>query len=52
MNEATSQRVAELLRDGGFEAKVVVGGLSAWKKAGHPLEQVPAEDVVHLPKFV
>ena len=51
-NEATSQRVAELLHEGGFEAKVVVGGLSAWKKAGHPLEKVPAEDVVHLPRFV
>jgi membrane protein DedA with SNARE-associated domain/rhodanese-related sulfurtransferase len=52
LNEATSQRVAELLREGGFEASVIVGGLSAWKKAGHPLEQVPAEDVVHLPRFV
>ncbi len=51
-NEATSQRVAELLHEGGFEAKVVVGGLSAWKKAGLPLERVPPEDVVHLPRFV
>jgi rhodanese-related sulfurtransferase len=52
MNEATSQSVAELLREGGFTARVVVGGLSAWKKAGHPLERVPADEVVHLPRFV
>lgn len=51
-NEATSQRVAELLAEAGYKPKVVVGGLSAWKKAGHPLERVPAEDVVHLPRFV
>jgi membrane protein DedA with SNARE-associated domain/rhodanese-related sulfurtransferase len=51
MNEATSQRVAEMLRESGFEASVVVGGLSAWKKAGHPLERVPADEVVHLPRF-
>jgi membrane protein DedA with SNARE-associated domain/rhodanese-related sulfurtransferase len=51
-HEATSQRVAELLQEGGFEAKVVVGGLNAWKKAGHPLEKVPPEDVIHLPRFV
>lgn len=50
-NEATSQRVAELLTEAGYKPKVVVGGLSAWKKAGHPLERVPAEDVVHLPRF-
>jgi membrane protein DedA with SNARE-associated domain/rhodanese-related sulfurtransferase len=52
LNEATSERVAELLLDAGFEARVLTGGLSAWKKAGHPLEQVPAEDIIHLPKFV
>lgn len=51
-NEATSQSVAELLHEGGFEAKVVVGGLNAWKKAGHPLEKVPPEDVIHLPRFI
>lgn len=51
-SEATSQRVAELLRESGLVAIVLEGGLSAWKKAGHPMERVPAEDVVHLPKFV
>lgn len=51
-NEATSNRVGEMLRDAGFDVKVLVGGLAAWKKAGHPLEQVPADDVIHLPKFV
>lgn len=52
LNEATSQRVAELLIDGGFSAKVLTGGLTAWKKAGKPLERVPADDVIHLPRFV
>ncbi|WP_031499554.1 rhodanese-like domain-containing protein [Bryobacter aggregatus] len=50
-SEATSQRVAEILNQSGYEVKVLEGGLSAWKKAGHPLERVPAEDVVHLPRF-
>lgn len=50
-SEATSQRVAEILREAGLEARVLQGGLSGWKKGGHPMERVPAEDVVHLPKF-
>ena len=29
----------------------IVGGLAAWRKAGNPLETVPATDVVHLPTF-
>lgn len=52
LNEATSEGIAELFLDACIEAKVLAGGLSAWKKAGHPLEQVPAEDIIHLPKFV
>lgn len=50
-NEATSLRVAELLQEAGYKPRVVVGGLNAWKKAGHPLERVPADEVIHLPKF-
>jgi membrane protein DedA with SNARE-associated domain/rhodanese-related sulfurtransferase len=50
-NEATSASVAHLLRQDGFNAFVIVGGLAAWRKAGNPLENVPATDVVHLPTF-
>jgi len=51
-NEATSHKVAEILSEAGLETKVVVGGLAAWKRAGYPLEFVPADDVVQLPRFV
>src|SRR5580658_1554439 len=50
-NEATSACVAHLLREQGFNAFVIVGGLAAWRKAGNPLETVPETDVVHLPTF-
>src|ERR1700733_14884733 len=49
--EATSASVAHLLREWGFKAFVIVGGLAAWRKAGNPLETVPETDVVHLPTF-
>ena len=49
--EATSASVAHLLRESGFNAFVIVGGLAAWRRAGNPLEIVPATDVVHLPTF-
>jgi len=43
--------VAHLLRERGFNAFVIVGGLSAWLKAGEPLESVPKDDLVKLPTF-
>jgi rhodanese-related sulfurtransferase len=43
--------VAHLLRDKGFNAFVIVGGLTAWRKAGEPLEGVPKDDLVKLPTF-
>jgi membrane protein DedA with SNARE-associated domain/rhodanese-related sulfurtransferase len=49
--EATSARVAHILREQGFIAFVIVGGLTAWRKAGYPLETVPDSDLVHLPTF-
>jgi rhodanese-related sulfurtransferase len=49
--EATSLQVARILHQNGFRASVIKGGLRAWKKAGFPLETVPAEDVVFLPSF-
>ena len=40
-----------MLREHGFDAYVIVGGLAAWKKAGLPTEQVPSDDLVLLPMF-
>jgi membrane protein DedA with SNARE-associated domain/rhodanese-related sulfurtransferase len=51
VREATSVRVARVLADKGYKVSVIEGGLRAWRKAGLPLEQVPAEDVVQLPTF-
>jgi rhodanese-related sulfurtransferase len=43
--------VAHLLREKGFNTFVIVGGLTAWRKAGQPLEAVPTDDLVKLPTF-
>jgi rhodanese-related sulfurtransferase len=43
--------VAHLLREKGFNAFVLVGGLAAWRKAGQPVEPVPSNDLVKLPMF-
>jgi membrane protein DedA with SNARE-associated domain/rhodanese-related sulfurtransferase len=51
LNEGTSSKVAHLLRENGFEAYVIVGGLRAWQKAGLPVELVPDADLVQLPRF-
>jgi membrane protein DedA with SNARE-associated domain/rhodanese-related sulfurtransferase len=50
-SEATSASVAHQLREQGFNAFVIVGGLAAWRKAGNPLEPVPEADLIHLPTF-
>jgi membrane protein DedA with SNARE-associated domain/rhodanese-related sulfurtransferase len=49
--EATSIKVAHALTEQGFRVSVIRGGLRAWKKAGLPLEPVPADDMVQLPTF-
>ena len=51
VREATSARVGHLLREKGFNTFVIVGGLTAWRKAGEPLESVPQNDLVKLPTF-
>jgi rhodanese-related sulfurtransferase len=43
--------VAHLLQKEGFKVFVIAGGLRAWRKAGHPVEAVPHDDVVKLPMF-
>jgi len=43
--------VAHLLQEKGFNMFVIVGGLTAWRKAGEPLESVPKDDLVKLPTF-
>ena len=43
--------MALLLREKGFNAFVIAGGLAAWRKAGQPLEGVPNDDLVKLPTF-
>jgi len=34
-----------------YMAEVIRGGLQAWKKAGLPLEAIPAEEMAVLPVF-
>ncbi|HET9408410.1 MAG TPA: hypothetical protein VFO39_14305 [Candidatus Sulfotelmatobacter sp.] len=43
--------MAHLLREKGFNTFVIVGGLTAWRKAGQPMEGVPQDDLVKLPTF-
>ena len=49
--EATSARVAIILRGKGVLCSVIKGGLQAWKKAGLPLEPIPTEEMAALPVF-
>ena len=51
VREATSGRVAYTLRAQGVSCAVIQGGLRAWRKAGLPLEAVPAEEMSALPVF-
>jgi rhodanese-related sulfurtransferase len=52
VREATSAHVARALEDQGLKVRVLEGGFRAWKKAGLPVEAVPEDEVVPLPKFV
>ncbi len=52
VREATSSKVARALEDQGLKVSVLEGGFRAWKKAGLPIEAVPDDEVVALPKFV
>jgi 3-mercaptopyruvate sulfurtransferase SseA len=35
----------------GVRVAVIKGGLRAWKKAGLPIESVPADEIAPLPGF-
>jgi membrane protein DedA with SNARE-associated domain len=52
VREATSSKVARALEDQGLMVSVLEGGFRAWKKAGLPLDAVPEDEVVPLPKFM
>ncbi len=52
LREATAVRVARHLAEKGIPSAVLEGGLSAWKKASLPMEPVPQDEMVLLPKFV
>jgi membrane protein DedA with SNARE-associated domain/rhodanese-related sulfurtransferase len=51
LREATAVKVARELAARGIPSAVIQGGLGAWKKASLPLEPVPLDEVVMLPKF-
>jgi membrane protein DedA with SNARE-associated domain/rhodanese-related sulfurtransferase len=51
VREATSGRVALLLREQGIHSCVIQGGLRAWRKAGLPVEPVPSEEMAAMPAF-
>jgi len=51
VREATSARVAQILLKRGVHCAVIKGGLRAWRKAGLPLEPVPANEMAALPSF-
>lgn len=49
--DATSSEVAHQLRKRGVLCFVIRGGLQGWKKAGLPVEAVPAAEMTPLPVF-
>ena len=55
VRQATSTKVARelqtMLLGKNVRVRVIQGGLSAWVKAGLPVEDVPPEEVANLPLF-
>ncbi len=49
--EATSLQVARILQQHGLRSSIIQGGLRAWNKGGFPLETVPEDEIVLLPRF-
>jgi membrane protein DedA with SNARE-associated domain/rhodanese-related sulfurtransferase len=51
LRESTSAHVARVMDQHGFDVWVLEGGFRAWKKAGLPVEVVPEDEMLRLPKF-
>ncbi len=51
IRDTTSVRVAHALQEANCPTTVIEGGLKAWVKAGGEVEQVPEDDIHHLPQF-
>jgi rhodanese-related sulfurtransferase len=51
VRDATSTLVAQELQAKGVRTAVIQGGLRSWKKAGLPVESVPAGDMAIMPTF-
>ena len=51
MREASAVRVSRLLAEHGVPSAVLKGGLEAWRSASMPVEVVPPDEIVQLPKF-
>jgi membrane protein DedA with SNARE-associated domain/rhodanese-related sulfurtransferase len=51
IRDTTSKRVAHMLEQENCRTQVIDGGLKAWVRAGGELENVPAADIQHLPRF-
>ena len=52
IREGTSAKIARELEDQGLKVSVLEGGFRAWKNAGLPVEAVPDNEIVPLPKFI
>lgn len=51
LRDATSVRIAHVMKQRGTKVKVIEGGLRGWVKAGCPTEPVPPDELRHLPRF-
>ena len=51
VGEATSARVVQELQAKGVRSAVIKGGFRSWRKAGLPVESVPAADLAAMPSF-
>jgi membrane protein DedA with SNARE-associated domain/rhodanese-related sulfurtransferase len=49
--QETSTLVARALLEKGLRSSVIDGGLRAWRRAGLPIERVPAEEMAAMPDF-
>src|SRR5262249_1542008 len=51
IREGTSAKVALEMREHGFDAYAISGGLRSWQRAGFPVEEIPREELIELPMF-